>query len=177
MKQVNKESTRNNATLDLVFRKEMKEIDFMPFVFQLMYSEHSTVGFRYCKDGVISKEYRELQINKQDKEFLKKTTLDGMTEQGNYGMGEQEKATPKTERSTKGKKNVPIPSSEDNEDIIVMDCPLDVARLSNIRKLLIGEWIDSNIINCYFYMISRDFSHVFTMDSWFNEKLKSRMYG
>ena len=86
MKQVNKESTRNNATLDLVFRKEMKEIDFMPFVFQNMYSDHSTVGFRYCKDGVISNEYRELQINKQDKEFL---ILDGMTEQGNYGMGEQ----------------------------------------------------------------------------------------
>jgi hypothetical protein len=57
-----------------------------------------------------------------------------------------------------------------------MDCPLDVARLSNIRKLLIGEWIDSNIINCYFYMINRDFSHVFTMDSWFNEKLKSRSF-
>ena len=39
MKQVNKESTRNRATLDLIFRKEdMKESDFMPFIFQNLYS-------------------------------------------------------------------------------------------------------------------------------------------
>ena len=39
MQQVNKESTRNNATLDLIFRKDMKQLDFMPFVFENMYSD------------------------------------------------------------------------------------------------------------------------------------------
>ena len=185
MQQVNKESTRNNATLDLIFRKDMKQLDFMPFVFENMYSDHSTVGFRYCKDGVISNEYKEYQINKQDKEFLKKTTIDGMseqkidgmTEQEIDGMAEQEKASSKTERSTKRKKNAPGTSCEGNEaDMIVMECPRDVARISNMRKLLIGEWVDSNVINCYLYLISRDFSHVLTMDSWFNEQLKSRSF-
>ena len=85
----------------------------------------------------------------------------GMTEQEIDGMAEQEKASSKTERSTKRKKNAPGTSCEGNEaDMIVMECPRDVARISNMRKLLIGEWVDSNVINCYLYLISRDFSHV-----------------
>ena len=75
MQQVNKNSTRNKSTLDLIFRKDMKELDFMPFVYPNIYSDHSAVGFRYCEDGVISKEYRHCQIRKQDREFLRKQQL------------------------------------------------------------------------------------------------------
>ena len=170
MQQVNRESTRNNSTLDLIFRKEMKKLDFMPFIFQNLYSDHCTVGFRYCKDGIISNEYKEFQIRKQNKQFLEKSTIDE--------MAEEEIPTTKTEKSTKQeKKNVTNTSLEQNEgDIIVMQCPRDVARLSNMKKLLIGEWVDSNVINCYLYLISRDFSHVFTMDTFFNEQLNSRSF-
>ena len=169
MQQVNKESTRNNSTLDLIFRKELKQLDFMPFLFQNMYSDHSTVGFRYCKDGIISHEYEELQINQQNKEFLKKSTIDG--------IAEQEKDVKKPDRKTKQRENAPNTCREqDIEDMIVMDCPIDVVRKSNIRKLLKDEWVDSHIINCYLYLISRDFSHVFTIDTWFNEKLKTRSF-
>ena len=33
---------------------QMNELDFMPFIFKNFYSDHSTVGFRYCKDGINS---------------------------------------------------------------------------------------------------------------------------
>ena len=62
MQQVNKQSTRNKSTLDLIFRKDMNELDFMPFVYPNMYSDHCAVGFRYCKDGIISADYKESQI-------------------------------------------------------------------------------------------------------------------
>ena len=57
-----------------------------------------------------------------------------------------------------------------------MDCSTDIARMSNMKKLLSGEWVDSQVINCYLYLINRDFSHVLTLDSWFNERLKSRSF-
>ena len=185
MQQVNKESTRNKSTLDLIFRKDMKELDFMPFVFQNMYSDHSAVGFRYCEDGVISKEYKEFQIRKQDKEFLKKTTIDGMAEEEMYGISEQEsdgmakqeKTTSKAKRSTTKKMKAPNSSYGGSEaDVEIMSCPIDIVRLSNLRKILTGEWVDSNVINCYFYLISEQFSHVFTTSTWFNEQLKSTAF-
>ena len=45
MQQINRESTRNNTTLDLIFTKKMKELEFMPFIFENLYSDHNTVGF------------------------------------------------------------------------------------------------------------------------------------
>ena len=177
MQQVNKESTRNKSTLDLVFRKDMKELDFMPFVFQNMYSDHSAVGFRYCEDGVISKEYEEFQIRKQDREFLKKTTIDEMAEQDGDRMAKQEKTTPKVKRNPPKKVNPPNSSyAEGESDVEIMSCPIDVVRLSNLRKLLAGEWVDSNVINCYFYLISEEFPQVFTTSTWFNEQLKSTAF-
>ena len=175
MQQVNKESTRNKSTLDLIFRKNMKELDFMPFVFQNMYSDHSAIGFRYCEDGIISADYKESQITIQDKDFLARTTIDGKDEQEKPLTAKQEeKSAPKAKRSKISKKNAS--NTEYEADAIVMACPIDVARLSNIRKLLIGEWVDSNVINCYFYLISKEFSHVFTTSTWFNEQLKSRNF-
>ena len=182
MQQVNKQSTRNKYTLDLIFRKDMKELDFMPFVFQNMYSDHSAVGFRYCEDGIISSDYKESKITIQDKDFLAKNTIDGMAEQewswttdhDRDENGKDEKSSSKARRSKKPKKNAP--NTEYEDDVVVMESPIDVARLSNIKKLLTGEWVDSNVINCYFYLISREFSSVFTTSTWFNEKLKSRSF-
>ena len=47
----------------------MNELDFMPLIFKNFYSDPSTVGFIYCKDGIISAEYKEDQIRIQDKHF------------------------------------------------------------------------------------------------------------
>ena len=47
MDQVNNERTTKQSTLDLIFKKkDMREIDFMSFVFQNLYSDHSCIGFR-----------------------------------------------------------------------------------------------------------------------------------
>lgn len=177
MQQVNKESTRNKSTLDLIFRIDMKELDFMPFVFQNMYSDHSAVGFRYCEDGVISKEYAEFQIRKQNIDFLQKTTIDEMAKQDSDRMAKHEKTTPKAKRNPHKKINAPNSSyAEGESDVEIMSCPIDVVRISNLRKLLAGEWVDSNVINCYFYLISEEFSQVFTTSTWFNEQLKSTAF-
>ena len=77
MRQVNKESTRNAAVLDLIFiEKEGKETDLMEFVFENLYSDHSTIGFRYCRNGIIDESFKEMKITEQDKDFLKKATMD-----------------------------------------------------------------------------------------------------
>ena len=138
MQQVNKNSTRNKSTLDLIFRKDMKELDFMPFVYPNIYSDHSAVGFRYCEDGVISKEYKESQIRKQDRDFLKKKTIDGMTEQESDGIGKKEKTDRKAKRNPKQKIS-PSSYGGSEADIEIMSCPMDKVRLSNFRKLLTGE--------------------------------------
>ena len=52
----------------------------------------------------------------------------------------------------KRRKNVNDSSSqncENESDRIIMPCPVDVVRLSNITKLLMGEWVDSQTIDCY----------------------------
>ena len=54
----------------------MNELEFMPFSFCNMYSDHSAIGFRYTKDGIICDDFKEYQITNQDKEFLRKSTID-----------------------------------------------------------------------------------------------------
>ena len=177
MQQINRENTRNSTTLDLIFRKQMNELDFMPFVFENLYSDHSTVGFRYCKDGIISDEYKEDQIRKQDRAFLMKTTVDSMTKGSKSTEDENRKIKVETKNSKKQKKHPTDTLFEENEaDTVVMDCRLDKARLSNIRKLLLGEWVDSHVINCYLFLISKQFTNVFTVDSWFNDDFKTKEF-
>lgn len=166
MVQVNQEVTRKSVTLDLIFRKkEMNELDFMPFSFCNMYSDHSAIGFRYTKDGIICDDFKEYQITNQDKIFLRKSTID------EESVTKQEKNNSK---KIKGEKNEQNSShQETEEDIIVMQCPRDISRLSNIRKLLMGEWVDSNIVNCYMHLINQTYTHVYTMDTQMNELLRS----
>ena len=77
MRQVNNESTRNSAVLDLIFiENKGKETDVMEFKFENLYSDHSTIGFRYCRNGIVDESFKELKITEQDKDFLKKTTID-----------------------------------------------------------------------------------------------------
>ena len=48
----------------------------MEFVFENLYSDHSTIGFRYCRNGIIDESFKEMKITEQDKDFLKKATMD-----------------------------------------------------------------------------------------------------
>ena len=57
MQQMNEQETRYKSTLDLVFIKNMKKLDFMSCVFGNFYSDHSAVVIRYCKDGIIAADY------------------------------------------------------------------------------------------------------------------------
>ena len=197
MQQINKESTRNTTTLDLIFKKKGNELDFMPFVFEIFYSDHSTIGFRYCKDGTISDEYKDHQIKIQNKQFLKKKTMDEMSKESQTANDntlkakmetrkqdkestktrQQDKESTKTKNSRKQKKHPANTLFRENEaDTIVMDCRLDTARLSNIRKLLIGEWVDCHVINCYLFLIRKKYANVLTVDSWFNDDFKTKEY-
>ena len=207
MQQINKESTRNTATLDLIFKKKGNELDFMPFVFENLYSDHSTIGFRYCKDGTISEKYNEHKIEIQDRLFLKKKTMDQMSKESQFSTDntlkpkmetrKQDKESTKTKqhvnkstkKSQQDKESTKIKSStkqkkhptntlfrEDEADNIVMDCQLDRVRLSHIRKLLKNEWVDSQVINCYMFLIRKKYTSVLTLDSWFNDEFKKKKY-
>ena len=172
MQQVNKEITRYSATLDLIFtKKNMNEkTDFMGFVFENLYSDHSTIGFRYCKNGTIDSAYRELQINTQEKEFLRKTTGSRLKDDCN-----QEESKTKLKKGSDKKPSINT-SIENMEDKIIFECPVDIVQSSSIRKLLNNEWLDSNIINCYLYLIGKDFPHILPISSSFNEQLSSRSF-
>ena len=187
MQQINRESTRNNNTLDLVFRKHVNELDFMPFIFENFYSDHSTVGFRYCKDGTISNEYKDHQIRIQDKQFLKKGTIDQMTKESETIKDENMKPKMETSKECKESKKTKTNKKqkkhhadtlfrENDADTIIMECPLDTARLSNIKKLLLGEWVDSHVINCYLFLISNQYSNIYAVDSWFNDDFKIKKF-
>ena len=187
MQQINRESTRNNNTLDLVFRKHVNELDFMPFIFENFYSDHSTVGFRYCKDVTISNEYKDHQIRIQDKQFLKKGTIDQMTKESETIKDENMKPKMETSKEyteskktktnkTQKKHHADTLFRENDADTIIMECPLDTARLSNIKKLLLGEWVDSHVINCYLFLISNQYSNIYAVDSWFNDDFKIKKF-
>ena len=85
----------------------------MPFIFENLYSDHSTVGFRFCKNGNISDSYKEHQIRIQDKQFLKKTTIDQMTKKSEttedntikteMGKTEKDKGTKQKQKKQKAK--------------------------------------------------------------------------
>ena len=114
---------------------------------------------------IICDDFKEYQITNQDKEFSRKSTIDEEL------VTKQEKNNSK---KRKGKKNEQNSShQETEEDIIVMQCPRDISRLSNIRKLLMGEWVDSNIVNCYMHLKNQTYTHVYTMNTQMNELLRS----
>ena len=155
MTQINRMSTRYKATLDLLFRKEMKETDFMPYAFENLFSDHSSIGFRYCENGQISDDFKKQKIFLQDKEFLRKVTIE----------------------SEKEIKQEPIIINQESEnDNVIFECPVDIVRISNLRKLATGEWVDSNVINCYMFLIGREYPGVLIFDTQFNERLKTRPF-
>ena len=189
MRQVNKESTRNAAVLDLIFiEKEGKETDLMEFVFENLYSDHSTIGFRYCRNGIIDESFKEMKITEQDKDFLKKATMDEEKEIAKDDIqnvkpriiNEDEEIKKLGMRKKHDKKqrpkarNLNIRNEEDNP--IVFKCRVDEVRSSSLRKLLTNEWIDSSVINSYLYMIAAEFSHVLAIDTQFNESLRNKTF-
>ena len=163
MTQINKMSTRYKATLDLIFRKEMTETDFMPFVFENLFSDHSSIGFRYCENGQILEEFKKHKIFIQDKEFLKKITIESDKE---IILESEEVGKPESVRINQELEN----------DNVIFECRLDVVRTSNLRKLTTGEWIDSNVINCYMFLIGKEYPSVMILGTNFNLQLKSRPF-
>ena len=56
---------KQNMPSPLVMSEPNKKDTFLSFCFRNIYSDHPTVGFRYCDGGVLSDEYVSLQIRKQ----------------------------------------------------------------------------------------------------------------
>ena len=188
MTQINKMPTRYKATLDLIFRKEMTETDFMPHVFENLFSDHSSIGFRYCENGQILDDFRKHKIFIQDKEFLKKITIEAdkenILESEEVGNPESARINQKLENDdviileseeVGNPESARINQELENDDVIFR-CPLDLVRTSNLRKLSTGEWIDSHAINCYMFLISKEYPGVKILDTHFNVRLTTRSF-
>ena len=163
MSQLNKVTTRYRATLDLLFRKEMKETDLMTFSFENLYSDHSAIGFRYCKNGKISDDYKAEKILVQDKDFLRKITIES-----------ENKIDDEDGKHVRSETNL-INQAFDDDDVI-FECPRDIVKLSNLKKLTTGEWLDNHLINCYMILIEREYPCVLTLDTFFNIQLETRSF-
>ena len=163
MTQINKMPTRYKATLDLIFRKEMRETDFMSHVFENLFSDHSSIGFRYCENGQILEDFKKHKISIQDKEFLKKITI----ESDNEIILENEEL---------GKTDFVSTNQELENDDVIFECSIDLVRTSNLRNLTTGEWIDSRVINCYMFLIGKEYPDVMILDTGFNLRLKTRSF-
>ena len=189
MRQVNNESTRNSAVLDLIFiENKGKETDVMEFKFENLYSDHSTIGFRYCRNGIVDESFKELKITEQDKDFLKKTTIDegkqiAEDEISNWKprkISEDEKVTKNGSGKNQVRKQRQIARNlniqNEEYDPIVFTCRVDEVRSSSIRKLLHDEWIDSAVINCYLYMVASEFPQVLAIDTQFNNSFRNKTF-
>ena len=189
MRQVNHESTRNSAVLDLIFiENKGKETDVMEFKFENHYSDHSTIGFRYCQNGILDESFKETKITKQDKDFLKKTTIDEGKEMAEdkfcnlipRKISEDENVTKNGSRKKQVRKQKHIAHNlniqNEEYDPIVFKCRVDEVRLSSIRKLLHDEWIDSAVINCYLYMVASEFPQVLAIDTQFNDSFRNKTF-
>ena len=133
------------------------------FVFENLFSDHSSIGFRYCENGQILEEFKKHKIFIQDKEFLKKITIESDKE---IILESEEVGKPESVRINQELEN----------DNVIFECRLDEVRTSNLRKLTTGEWIDSNVINCYLFLIGKEYPSVMILGTNFNLQLKSRPF-
>ena len=156
------EKTRKNTTLDLLFKKVTEKEEFFTFCFRNMYSDHATVGFRYCNGGIVSGEYSALQIRKQDKAYLRRTTLD-VLEGIQLETGKVKIETGKVERE-----------ADDGEDDIVVRNRAAIVRESNLRKLSNDDWLDDELINCYLYQLKEKYGTFYQFSTFFHSELQTK---
>ena len=138
------ESTRKNTTLDLVFKKPMEILNFLPFSYRNLYSDHATIGFRYCKKGEFCKEFKDMQILKQDKSLLRTFTI----------ADEQQ-------------------STNATYDSIVVQNRSGIVRKSDLQRLLDNDWINDECINFYFDMLSKKSQRFYRFSTFFLLSLKN----
>ena len=150
------EKTRMNSSLDIVMKKIGESQEFVSFAYRNLYSDHATVGFRCCNNGIISEEYRNLQILKQNKSFLQKITLSD----NNIVPVEEETA----------KESIAV---ENNEDKIVISNRAAVIRESDLKRLENHEWLTDEVINFYLDMLANKFKNVFRFPTNFHDILKN----
>ena len=149
------DKTRKNTTLDLVFPKKSGKSDSITFSYRNMYSDHATVGFRYCNGGILSEEYIDLQIKKQDKPYLRRATLDA--------MGTNSVKTENVERE-----------EDAAQDEIIVRNVAAIVKESNLRKLSNDDWLDDELINCYLYQLQNKYDTFFRFSTFFHSDLQTK---
>ena len=162
--------------IPLVMSEDNKKDSFLSFCFRNIYTDRPTVGFRYCNGGVLSDEYVDLQIRKQDKDYLRKITtselhtINSKNKRPEKDINDQNNETILIDDESK------VSTTEYNDyiDEIVVSNPAAIVKESSLRKLPNGDWLDDEIINCYIYQLEQKFKTFIRFNTFFHTELQTK---
>ena len=124
----------------------------------------------------MSDEYVDLQIRKQDKDYLRKITtselhtINSKNKRPEKDINDQNNETILIDDESK------VSTTEYNDyiDEIVVSNPAAIVKESSLRKLPNGDWLDDEIINCYIYQLEQKFKTFIRFNTFFHTELQTK---
>ena len=159
------QKTRMKSHLDHVMIAKALKLQAYSTSFSNLYTDHSAVTLRICKDGKFTSEFVEDQVRKQDLNYLLQTdpVIKEVKEKTHKIFEEREAAS--------GVRTI-------NDEDIIMRGRNFVLSESELDRLNPPQYLSDEIINAYMHLISERYKHVFTFDTfflrrkWFQRKKK-----
>ena len=151
--------TRMKSHLDHVMIAKTLKLQAYSTSFVNLYTDHSAVTLRICKDGKFTTEFVEDQIRKQELNYLK---------QKDPVLKEEKGKNPKIFEERETGIGVRIIAEEE----IVMKGRNFVLSESELDRLNPPQYLSDEIINAYMHLISERYKNVFTFDTFFHKTLE-----
>ena len=141
------QNTRLKAHLDYVMIANALKLQAFATSFANLYTDHSAVTLRICKEGKFTKEFVEEQIKKQGLNYLI---------QKDPVIKERERAE---------EENQP-------QDELLMKGTNFVLYESELERLKPPQFLSDEIINAYMQLVSEKYRDVFFFDTFFHQSLE-----
>ena len=161
------QNTRMKAHLDHVMIANALKLQAFATSFANLYTDHSAVTIRICKNGKFSKEFVEEQIKKQGRNYLIQkdpVMKDGdkaeedISEEDRVEEGGAEEGRAEAENQPQGE--------------ILMKGTNFVLYESELERLKPPQFLSDEIINAYMKLVSEKYKDVFFFDTFFHQSLE-----
>ena len=151
------QNTRKKAHLDHVMIANALKLQAFATSFANLYTDHSAVTLRICKNGRFSKEFVEEQIGKQGMNYL--IQKDPVINEGDRA-GEERVEEERAEEENQ------------QQDELLMKGTNFVLYESELERLKPPQFLSDEIINAYMQLISEKYRDVFFFDTFFHQSLE-----
>ena len=169
------ETKMQNRALPLMMHENIAINEFQSFFYRNLYNAYPTIGFRYCKSGIISDEYNDIQIRKQNKDYLRNITLPAMKQENSSN-----KITSKVKTHDYDTVLVDDISQDsatnqyENNDEIIHTTKVSIIKESNLRKLQNDDFLDDELINGYLFLLEQKFKTFLRFSTYFHSDLQTK---